>query len=147
MYPEDKLADVIGLTREQVAKYRQPDRITTKGHGGSILWTHDGVKALLADVGIPADKTPPALLMDVLSAAEEERIRSGELRVHRVPGNPETTPVILALDGEVVVRVLIRRGDGGLFRRGMKIQAVEKTIGFWKLDLKNTRLSHHRRLV
>lgn len=141
MYLEERLAEAIGLGRKEIAPHRTPERTQTSGKGGTILWTHDGVLELLEALGIPPEKTPPALLNELLDGAKEQAVRTGELTVHRIPGNPETIHVILAKDGDAVVRVLIRPGTGTQFLPGMKIYAKEKSIGFWKVDMARTRFA------
>lgn len=144
MYPEDKLAEVIGVKREDLIPFRE-GRTVKKAPGDMILWTVEGVEALLIDLGIPTDKTPPALLADLLKQADEKFIRERDLIVHAVPGNPDNTRVILATDAGVVVRVLIRQGTGRDYKRGMTIHAKEKTIGLWKVDLAKTRFPYRDR--
>ena len=140
MYLEERLAEAIGIKRAEIAPHRTQERTKTSGKGGTILWTQGGVMELLEALGIPPEKTPPELMDELLMGAEEKSVRDGELVVHRVPGNPETTHVILAKDGETVVRVLIRPGTGRAYRPGLRIYAKEKSIGFWKVDMARTRL-------
>lgn len=139
MYPEDRLAEALGLARGQISKYRGEGRCVNKNLGGTVMWTKQGVVDLLRDLRIPAEKTPEAILDEVLRDAEESAIRRGELTVYRVMGNPETVRVILAKDGDVVVRVMIKPGTAGSFIPGMKIHATEKCVGFWKVDMQKTR--------
>jgi hypothetical protein len=130
MYPEEKIAALVGCPREDLMAFRD-GRTETKGR--LVLWTPGGVRELLSLLEIPMEKTPggweEALMAEV--AAVPELV---ELEVYRTTNN---AGIILCHAEGAVVRCRIRPGTAAEFRPRMKLTALRETGDLYRLVKKH----------
>lgn len=130
MYCEDVLAELIGCPREDIAAVRE------EVPGGSwtqvkrrVLWTFQGVKALLAALEIPEEKVPEGWFAALEREAAFEVQVERELVIARTTANPN---IVLARWEGGVVRVRIRPTEVEKYRPGLVQKAVLERNGMWR---------------
>jgi hypothetical protein len=128
MYPETAVAALIGCTREELLPRRE-GRTVKKNR--EILWTPEGLRSLLSELGIPPEKTPPNAFAS-LEQQREERPPAVELTVYRTTGNPG---IILCHLEARVVRCRIKPGTADSFRPRVTIHAHQEVGDLYRIDL------------
>jgi hypothetical protein len=97
-----------------------------------ILWTPEGLRALLSELGLPADKTPPGALGTLEQAQDAARPEPVSLTVYRTTGN---AGIILCHLNERVVRCRIKPGTAEKYRPRITILAHQEVGDLYRVDL------------